>query len=68
MAYKSKQVFIVMRKTWGLNNPDVADIHPVAVFTDLETAEGNAEGYNLSMEEQKINGINFYVTTTFMHE
>jgi hypothetical protein len=43
------------------------DFHPVAVFKDLETAEGNAEGYNLSMEEQKLD-IHFFVLTTMMYE
>jgi hypothetical protein len=46
---------------------DELNIHPVAVFTDLETAEGNAEGYNLSMEEQKLD-IHFHVTTTMLYE
>jgi hypothetical protein len=59
-TYKNTQVYVVMRQMG-------ADFHPVAVFTDLETAEGNAEGYNLSMEEQKLD-IHFYVTTTMMYE
>jgi hypothetical protein len=59
MNYKSTQVYVVMRQVGE-------DFHPVAVFTDLETAEGNAEGYNLSMEEQKLD-IHFHVTTTMLY-
>lgn len=71
MTYKATQVYVMMRETW---DPDEAagdvhhDYHPVAVFTDLETAEGNSEGYNLSMQETKVEGIKFYITTTIMYE
>jgi hypothetical protein len=61
MTYKSTQVYVVMRQVGE-------DFHPVAVFTDLETAEGNAEGYNLSMEEQNVTNVKFYITVTAMYE
>ena len=60
MTFKSTQVYVVMREIGD-------DFHPVAVFKDLETAEGNSEGYNLSMEEQKLD-IHFFVLTTMMYE
>lgn len=67
MTYKNTQVYVVMRIT---TNPDTgdSDYHPVAVFKDLQTAEGNAEGYNLSMQEQSIEGLHFYVSVTMMYE
>ncbi len=67
MTYKSTQVYVLMRLSV---NPDSGDeqYHPVAVFTDLETAEGNAEGYNLSMKESNVEGISFYVSVTMMYE
>ena len=61
MTFKATQVYIVMREM-------ADDKHPVAVFTDLETAEGNAEGYNLQMKDDNITGLNFYVTTTILYE
>lgn len=61
MSYKARQVYVVMRE---------AGEHkiPVAVFYDLETAEGNAGGYNLTMEEKGIEGIKFYVAVTAAYE
>lgn len=61
MTYKARQCFVVMRQ--AENSPI-----PVAVFYDLETAEGNAEGYNLTMEENGIEGVNFYVEATAAYE
>jgi hypothetical protein len=70
VTYKATQVYVMMRETWDFEEEagDVHDYHPVAVFTDLETAEGNSDGYNLTMEEQGIKGIKFYITTTTMYE
>lgn len=53
--------YVVMREADG-------DQLPVAVFYDLETAEGNAEGYNLTMEENGIEGVRFYVQATAAYE
>lgn len=66
MTYKATQVYVMMRETQ--KEDGTLDNHPVAVFTDLETAEGNSDGYNLTMEEQGIKGIKFYITTTTMYE
>ena len=66
MTYKATQVYVMMRETQKEN--DSPDIHPVAVFTDLETADGNTDGYNLSMQEQGVVGIRFYVAITAMYE
>ncbi len=63
MSYKAKQVYIVMR-----TDDVTGTCLPVAVFNDLETAEGNAEGYNLDMQERTINGIKFSVATTMYYE
>jgi len=61
MSFKATQVYVVMR------TDDVAGFGvPVAVFDDLETAEGNAEAYNLDMQEREIKGITFSVAVT-MH-
>jgi hypothetical protein len=61
MSYKATQVYVVMR------TDDVTGTAlPVAVFDDLETAVGNAEGYNLDMQEREIKGITFSVAVT-MH-
>jgi hypothetical protein len=60
VTYKNTQVYVVMRQMG-------ADFHPVAVFKDLQTAEGNAEGYNMSMQEQELD-ISFFVTMTMMYE
>jgi hypothetical protein len=65
MTYKATTVYVMMRET--RDQDDNKDYHPVAVFTDLETAEGNTEGYNLSMKEQEVDGIRFYITTTMMY-
>lgn len=62
MNYKTTTVYVIMRSTQG------QEAVPVAVFTDLETAEGNAEGYNLSMQEQGIEGLDFYVNITALFE
>lgn len=61
MNFKARQCYVVMRKA-------EKDIIPVAVFYDLEIAEGNADGYNLSMKEQGIEGLNFYVAVTTSYE
>jgi hypothetical protein len=61
-------VYVMMRETKNPDDPEEVHIDPVAVFTDLETAEGNSEGYNLSMKEQGVEFINFYVRTTMMYE
>jgi hypothetical protein len=63
VSYKAKQVYIVMR------SDDVTNVSiPVAVFNDLDTAEGNAAGYNLDMEERTIIGIKFSVAATMYYE
>jgi hypothetical protein len=46
----------------------VNEVLPVAVFYDQETAEGNAEGYNLEFNEREITGIRFYVAITAAYE
>lgn len=63
MSYKAKQVFVVMR-----TDSITGNIVPVAVFNDLETAEGNAEGYNLDMEERTIPEIKYSVASTIYYE
>lgn len=77
MTFKATQVYVVMREvntecskdTYNHHcGMDHVDAHPVAIFTDLETAEGNAEGYNLQMKDDGITGLNFYVTTTILYE
>lgn len=71
MTFKARQCYVIMRESWNTNPEDETDQHdhtPVAVFFDLETAEGNAEGYNLTMEEQGIDGIKFYVAITASYE
>lgn len=61
MSYKARQCYVVMRTAGD-------DTIPVAVFFDLETAEGNSDGYNLTMEEKGIEGIKFYVAVTASYE
>lgn len=61
MSFKARQVYVVMRKS-------VEEDIPVGIFTDLETAEGNADGYNLSMEEAGIEGLHFHVKVTILYE
>jgi hypothetical protein len=69
MTYKSTQVYVMMREMW--NPEDDTKQHefdPVAVFYDLQTAEGNSEGYNLSMKEQNIPNMKFFVKVTMAYE
>lgn len=68
MSYKARQVYVVMREVYDSETGDNESTLPVAVFYDLETAEGNAEGYNLTMEEKGIEGIKFYVAVTAAYE
>lgn len=63
MTYKATQVYVVLR-----TDEVTGTVLPVAVFNDLETAEGNAAGYNLDMEERTINGIKFSVSATMYYE
>lgn len=59
MTYKATPVYIVMR------HDTVTDMRiPVAVFDDMETASGNADGYNLDMQERKLEGLFYYVAIT----
>lgn len=67
MTYKATMVYVVMRRRDDGVEFDPDPI-PVAVFTDLEVAEGNVEGYNLSMEENGISEIRFYLRTTMLYE
>lgn len=63
MSYKARQVYVVLR------TDDVTNVTlPVAIFNDLETAEGNAEGYNLDMAERTIDNIKFTVSSTIYYE
>jgi hypothetical protein len=69
MTYKSTQVYVVMREMWDPSQPDSQhEHHAVAVFKDMQTADGNMEGYNLSMKEEGIDSIHFYLTMTMMYE
>lgn len=67
MTYKSTMVYVMLRHQYNPDTGDPVDTIPVAVFTDLETAEGNTEGYNLSMKEQNIEGLKFELKTTIMY-
>lgn len=59
MNYKATPVYIVMR------HDTITDMRiPVAAFNDLETAQGNADGYNLDMKEREITGLDYYVALT----
>lgn len=68
MSYKSRMCYVVLRSSVKQDDPRVEDIVPVAVFYDQETAEGNAEGYNLDMQERNVPGIRFYVAVTCAYE
>lgn len=71
MTFKARQVYVIMREhdKGGVGEDYRAnDVIPVAVFYDLETAEGNAEGYNLAMKEQDIHGLKYYVAVTVAYE
>lgn len=61
MNYKTRMCYVVMREAKD-------QVVPVAVFYDQETAEGNAEGYNLEFKEREIEGIRFYVAITAAYE
>jgi hypothetical protein len=68
MNYKSTMVYVMLRHSYNPDTGVYIDTIPVAVFTDLETAEGNTEGYNLSMQEQGVEGLKFELKTTIMYE
>lgn len=63
MNYKATPVYVVMR-----HDKVTDDKTPVAVFKDLATATGNADGYNLDMTERNIDGIHFYIAVTMLYE
>lgn len=67
MSFKGRMVYVVMRASKDLEDNFLEDI-PVGIFTDLETAEGNAEGYNLTMKEDGIEGLHFHVKVTMLYE
>lgn len=68
MSYKTRMCYVVMRES--IDQYDANDVEhiPVAVFYDQETAEGNAEGYNLDFKDKGIAGIRFYVAVTCAYE
>lgn len=67
MTYKSTMVYVMMRSSFNPDTGEHVDTIPVAVFTDLETGEGNTDGYNLSMQEQGIEGLKFELKATIMY-
>ena len=66
MTYKTRMCYVVMRESIQFDM--CPENIPVAVFYDQETAEGNAEGYNLDFKEKGIEGIRFYVAVTCAYE
>jgi hypothetical protein len=67
VTFKARQCYVIVREQED-ENVKLIDKIPVAVFYDLETAEGNAEGYNLAMEEGNVLGVKFYVAVTVAYE
>jgi hypothetical protein len=71
MSYKATPVYVVMRHSFDPEdhwNAETMSYDPIAIFKDLETAEGNAEGYNLSMKETNVTNLYFYVKVTTLYE
>jgi hypothetical protein len=62
MTFKTTMVYVLMR------GDETGNHLPVGVFKDLQTAEGNADHYNLDLKERGIPDVRFYVRYTALFE